>query len=185
MTESAVVVNQAAERYASALFDLAQQAGSLDAAAADLAALAAALKSSPDLKRLVQSPLYDAETKAKGLSAVAQQAGFSTLTRKFLGAVAVNRRAADLPAIQAVFADLVARAKGHARANVASASPLDAADTAKLKASLRVALGHDVALETSVDPSLLAGLRVRVGSRLFDSSLRSKLQGLRSSMKEA
>lgn len=185
MTESNAVANLAAERYASALFDLAQDAGELDRAAADLSAFAAALKTSPDLKRLVQSPLYDADAKAKGLAAVAEKAGFSPLTRKFLGMVAQNRRAAELGQIAVVFQSMVDRARGNMRARVASAAPLSDAEVAKLKASLRTAIGQDVELEQTVDPSLLAGLRVRVGSRLFDSSLRTRLQGLRNSMKEA
>jgi F-type H+-transporting ATPase subunit delta len=185
VTESSAVANQAAERYASALFDLAEGAGELDRAAADLAAFVAALAASPDLRRLAQSPLYDAETKAKGMVAVAEGAGLSPLIRKFLGMVASNRRAGDLAEIAAVFRAMVDSARGHTRARVASAAPLSDAQTASLKSSLRAALGRDVELDQTVDPSLLAGLRVRVGSRLFDSSLRSRLQGLRTSMKEA
>lgn len=185
MTDSHAVANQAAERYAGALFELAQSAGDLDRVAADLAALADALKTSPDLKRLAHSPLFDADAKARGLAAVAEKAGFAPLTRKFLGMVAINRRAAELGDIAAVFRSMVDRARGHTRARVASAAPLGDAEIARLKASLSAALGRDVELDQIVDPSLLAGLRVRVGSRLFDSSLRTRLQGLRTSMKEA
>jgi len=185
VTDSQAVVSQAAERYASALFDLAQDAGQTDAVAADLAGFRTALSESADLQRLIASPLYDAEQKARALAAVGEAAGFSPLTRKFLGMAAANRRADELAEAAGAFLDMVARAKGHSRARVVSAAPLDATETDKLKSSLRAVMGRDVELDQAVDPSLLAGLRVRVGSRLFDSSLRAKLEGLRSAMKEA
>ncbi len=185
MTDPTPAVNQAAGRYASALFELAGQAGELDRVSAELSGFAALLKESADLRRLVQSPLYGAEAKARGLAAVAEKAGFSPLVRKFLGAAAANRRAGDLADIIGAFQAMLARSKGHTRAHAASAAPLTDSEIARLKASLRAALGRDAELELSVDPTLLAGLRVRVGSRLFDSSLRSKLRGLRSAMKGA
>lgn len=185
MTDSHAVVSQAAERYASALFELAESAGQTDAVAADLAGFRTALSESADLKRLIDSPLYDAEEKAKALAAVAEAAGFSPLTRKFLGMAASNRRADALGDAARAFLDMVDRARGHSRARVVSAAPLDEAQTQQLKSSLRAVMGREVELDASVDPSLLAGLRVRVGSRLFDSSLRARLEGLRSAMKEA
>lgn len=185
VTESNAIVNEAAERYARALFDLVEDAGALDAAAADMASLAGALKESADLRRMAASPLHDSEDKAKALIALADAAGYSPLTRNFLGVIARNQRAAELTGITSAFLAMVATKRGHTRAMVTSAAPLDAAETEALRASLRTALGHDVELQTSVDPALIAGLRVRVGSRLFDSTLRSKLEGLRSAMKEA
>lgn len=185
MNDDHAIVNEAAERYAEALFELAAEAKAVEAVEADLAQLEEMLRESADLKRVAMSPLYEADEKAAALTAVADKAGFNELTRKFLGMAAKNRRARELPDIIAAFAALAAAARGAVRANAVTATELSDADMKALKASLKKALGRDVEIDAKVDPSLIAGLKVMVGSRLFDSSLKSRLQGLRAAMKEA
>ncbi len=179
------IVNEAAERYAEALFELAAEAKTVESVEADLVQLKEMLRESADLKRVAMSPLYEAEEKAAALTAVAEKAGFNELTRKFLDMAAKNRRARELSDIIAAFAALAAAARGAVRANAVTATELTDADMEALKESLKKALGRDVEIDAKVDPSLIAGLKVMVGSRLFDSSLKSRLQGLRAAMKEA
>jgi len=135
--------------------------------------------SSADLKSLANSPIIAAEDKAAGLTAVAKKAKLSPLTQQFIGTVAGNRRAADLPGIISAFMDLVARRRGSQVAKVISAAKLTAAQTTAIKSQLKKSLGRPVDIETSVDPDLLGGFVVRIGSRLYDSSLKTKLEDLR------
>jgi len=178
-------VNQAADRYAEALYELASEAKSVDAVEKDLAALRAMLRDSEDLRRVAASPLIDARDKANALAALADKAGFSGLTRRFLGAAALNRRAGSLKDMIAAFEARAARERGAARARLVSAEDLDEAALDHVRASLKKALGRDIEIDAKVDPSLIAGLKVQVGSRLFDSSLRTRLERLRATMKEA
>ena len=166
-------------RYSQALFDLADEGGALDAVRADLKSLRKAWGESADLRRLATSPVISNEDQAKGLTAISDKAGFNSLTRKFLGLLAQNGRSGDLTAVIAGFDRLYAIRTGLVSAEVVSAAPLDAAQMNAIKASLRKALGKDPELEARVDPALLGGLKVKVGSRLYDASLKTKLDQMK------
>ncbi|MDE2488897.1 MAG: F0F1 ATP synthase subunit delta [Alphaproteobacteria bacterium] len=173
------------ERYAQALFDLANEQKTVAAVEADLKSLKAALAESRDLKSLLASPAFSAEDKGRGLSAIAEKAKFDATTRKFLGLLAANGRASTLPAVITAFEALAARARGAVSAEVTTALPLSAAQAKGVAAALRQALGKDPEITTRVDPAILGGIRVKVGSRLFDASLRSKLESLKFALKRA
>lgn len=170
-------------RYATALFDLAREARSVDAVAASLASVKAGLAESDDLRTLTTSPMIDRATATKTIEAVAGAMSLDPLTTNFLGVLAHNRRLSALPAIIRDFAKLTARARGEITAEVTSAHPLDEGQRTALKARLRAGLGADAALVLTVDPEILGGLVVRVGSRMVDSSLRTKLNSLATAMK--
>lgn len=172
-------------RYAQALFDLALETKSLEAVEADLKGLKAARAESADLRRLLSSPAFSAEQKGAALTAIAEKGGANPTTVKFLGLLAQNGRAGSLDAITADFTRLSAVHRGAITADVVSAVKLTAAQEKGLKAALRQSLGKDPEITTRVDPSILGGLKVRVGSRLFDSSLKSKLDSLKFALKRA
>jgi F-type H+-transporting ATPase subunit delta len=172
-------------RYAQALFDLALETNALDTIEKDLKGLKSLIADSRDLKILIGSPRFNAETKAKGLAAVAERAGFSDTTRKFLGVVAGNGRASALSGMITAFEQKVAAHRGLVFARVTSAAPLTPAQAEGVAAALRLSLGKDPEIETHVDPALLGGLKVRVGSRLYDASLKSKLDSLKFALKRA
>ena len=172
-------------RYAQALFDLAVETNTLPAIEADLKSLEAMRAASPELRALLISPKYTAEDKAKGLAAIADKAGLNPTTRKFLGLLAVNRRTGALGMIAREFQRLVAARRGTVAAQVVTAIPLTAAQSKSLAAALRTALGKDPEIEARVDPAILGGVKVRVGSRLYDASLKSKLDSLKFALKRA
>ena len=172
-------------RYAQALFDLALETKALDAVEADLKALKAAREESLDLRRLLDSPGFTAEDKGKALTAIGEKAQFSQTTQNFLGVLAANRRASALPAVIAAFERLSAARRGVVAAEVTTAIKLTAAQAKGVKAALAQALGQEPEITTRVDPSILGGLKVKVGSRLFDASLRSKLDSLKFALKRA
>jgi F-type H+-transporting ATPase subunit delta len=172
-------------RYAQALFELAKGQGDAAAVEADLKSLKAMRADSADLRTLIASPAFDAEQKGKGLAAVADAAQFSPTTKKFLGLVAANRRANALPSMIAAFERIAAEDRGAVSAEVVTAMPLSDAQQKALAAALRTALGKDPEVETRVDPAILGGIKVRVGSRLFDASLKSRLDSLKFALKRA
>jgi F-type H+-transporting ATPase subunit delta len=172
-------------RYARALFDLALETGTVDAVEADLKALAAARAESADLRRVMDSPAYSAEDKGKALTAIGQAAGFNRTTLNFIGVVAANRRASALPTITAAFLARSAAHRGVVAAEVTTAVALTEAQAQGVKAALAQALGREPEITTRVDPAILGGLKVKVGSRLFDASLRSKLDSLKFALKRA
>jgi F-type H+-transporting ATPase subunit delta len=178
-------MSEAGQRYAKALFDLASETGALRAVEADMTSLSLALAESADLRRLLDSPTFSVADKARGLAAIAAKAKFNAVTAKFLGLLAANGRSADLNVAIAAFQAMAARARGAVSAEVISASPLTAAQAKGVAAALRTALGKDPEVTTRVDPALLGGLKVRVGSRLFDASLKSKLDSLKFALKRA
>jgi len=173
------------ERYAKALFDLADEKGALDAVRADLKSLRAAWIESADLRRLAASPVMTSEDQTRGLVAIADKARFNGVTRNFLGLLAQNGRARDLTATVAAFEALYARKTGLVAAEVVSAQALTAAQLKSIQASLRASLGKDPELTTRVDPSILGGLKVKVGSKLFDASLKTKLDQMKFALKRA
>lgn len=170
-------------RYATALFDLAVEGKALDSVGASLIALKDALAASADLKALMTSPMVDRKAAAAGIAAVAGQMGLDKLTTAFLGVLAKNRRLSTLPAIAADFAALAAARRGEISARVTAAHPLSADQQKALAARLKAGLGRDVALDITIDPAILGGLVVRVGSRMIDSSLKTRLDALGRTLK--
>jgi len=172
-------------RYAQALFDLAVETGALDAVEADLRALETMRRESADLRRLIASPTFGAHEKGTGLAAIANRARFHETSGKFLGLLAANGRLSALPAIWAAFQALVAKRQGMVAAQVTTAVAMSAAQSTRIAAALRAALGQEPKIEARVDSAILGGIRVRVGSRLFDASLKSKLDSLKFALKRA
>jgi F-type H+-transporting ATPase subunit delta len=176
-------VSGLADRYAAALFDLADERKELDTVAADLRQLRDMILGSADLRRLVRSPVLSRTEQARAIGAVADSAGLSQLTRNFLGLIAQNRRLFALPGmIEAYLGQLAAR-RGEVTAQVVAAQPLTPAQEAAINDQLRKAVGSKVAVDVRVDPSLLGGMIIKVGSRMVDASVRSKLQRLQLAMK--
>lgn len=173
------------DRYARALFDLANETGTLKAVAADVAALRRMRADSADLRTLLASPAFTAADKSRALAALAAKAKFSETTRKFLGLLAANGRTSALPDVITAFEALDAAARGAVSAVVTTAAPMSAAQSKAVASALQTALGKAPEIETRVDPALLGGIRVRVGSKLFDASLRSKLDSLKFALKRA
>jgi F-type H+-transporting ATPase subunit delta len=172
-----------AERYAAALFDLADERHALDAVAGDLRELRAMLQTSSDLVRLLRSPVLSRDEQGQAIAAISERAGLSELTRDFLGVVARNRRLfAALEIIEAYLAKLAER-RGEITAEVTAAQPLSEAQQNTLGEQLRRAVGRRVTVDIRVDPSLLGGMIVQVGSRMIDSSVKSRLQRLQLAMK--
>jgi len=170
-------------RYASALFQLARDQNQLTAVEASLGTVAQALIESADLKALTTSPLVSREAAGKAIAAVASTLGLDPLSKNFLGVLAENRRLGSLPAIIRDFKQLAARHRGETSAEVISAHPLDDGQVASLKTRLKSMVGSEVAVDMKVDPSILGGLIVRLGSRQIDGSIRTKLNTLATAMK--
>ena len=173
------------DRYAQALFDLALETGRLDAVRADVVSLKTAWIESADLRRLATSPVISADDQAKGLTAVAAKARFEPNTVNFLGLLAQNGRARDLAAMIAGFERLYAKHAGVVAAEVISAQPLDDKQLTAIKTALNKSLGKAPELTTRVDPAILGGLKVKVGSKLFDASLKTKLDQMKFALKRA
>jgi F-type H+-transporting ATPase subunit delta len=172
-----------AGRYAAALFELAKDQKQLEQVERDLASLQAMLDSSADLRRLVLSPVITAENQAKALGAVLGKAGISGLTANFVKLIARNRRLFAAADMMKAFRALVARERGEVSADVASAHALTPEQMQLLSDTLRTSIGKNVRIDTRVDPNLLGGLVVKIGSRMIDSSLRTKLNNLKVVMK--
>jgi F-type H+-transporting ATPase subunit delta len=172
-----------AGRYANAVFELAQDGKVVDAVSADLAALRRAMDASPDLTRLVRSPVFNAEDQARALKAILEKMGANPLTIKFLLLLAEKRRLFVLFQIIAAYEHLVATSRGETEAEVIAARALSDSEIAELKSVLKSRLGKEPRLHSKIDITLLGGLVVKVGSRMIDSSLRTKLDGLRAAMK--
>lgn len=172
-----------AGRYALALFDLAEEGKALPAVEKSVAALASALQASPELKTLVTSPVVSRADAGRAIAAIAQQLKLDTLTGNFLGVLAKNRRLGELGNVTRAFASLAAAHRGEETAEVTSAHPLSDDQVTALKDKLKSRLGRDVAVNLSVDPAILGGLVVKVGSRLVDSSIRTRLNTLAAAMK--
>jgi F-type H+-transporting ATPase subunit delta len=176
-------VSGLAERYAAALFDLADERRILDEVANNLRELRAMLYASSEFLRLIRSPILSREQQAKAIGMVAERAGLSPLVRDFLAVVARNRRLFAVPAmIEAFLAKLAAR-RGEVTAEVFSAQPLSEAQLAALNEQLRRSIGSRVSVDVHVDPGLIGGLVLKLGSRMVDGSIKSKLQRLQLAMK--
>ena len=177
------IVSGVAGRYASALFDLALDENSLEAVERDLDRFAALVNESADLKRLVRNPIFTADEQERALRAVLARAGIGGLTANFLLLVARNRRLFAVADMIRAFKALTAARRGEVRADVTSAEPLSDTQTAALREALREITGRNVTLNARVDPALIGGLVVRLGSRQIDTSLRTRLNALKIAMK--
>jgi F-type H+-transporting ATPase subunit delta len=174
-----------AERYATALYDLADESKSLDAVAEDLRHLKAMIDSSPDLRRFLRSPLIDRQAQTRGMQAVLAAAKTGDLVRRFVGVVGGNRRLFVLPGMVDAFLARLAKRRGEATVHVASARPLSAEQSAALTDALKKVVGQKINIEAKVEPELIGGLVVRVGSRMVDTSIRTQLQKLRRALRAA
>jgi F-type H+-transporting ATPase subunit delta len=173
------VTGGVAGRYASALFELAQERDELDQVNQDLGKFHALLQGSEDMSRLIKSPAFSAEEQERALGAVMDWAAVGATTNNFLRVVARNRRLFAAQDMVNAFRSLLASHRGEVVAEVNSAIALSDSQLAALKDKLKVSFGKDVRLDTKVDPALLGGLVVRIGSRMIDSSLRTKLANLK------
>ena len=170
-------------RYANAVFELAQEEKSVDAIERDFVTLRGLIERNPDLARLVRAPVFSREEQARAMKSVLEKMGAARLTTQFVLTVTSKRRLFALLDIIRSFERLLARLRGEVQATVISARMLSDSETVELKAVLKAKLGRDPRLEIKVDPTLLGGLVVKVGSRMIDSSLRTKLTGIRAAMR--
>jgi F-type H+-transporting ATPase subunit delta len=173
-----------AGRYATALFELTLETNTIDAVLADLQKFDALLTESPDLTRLVRSPVFTADAQSKALAAVLDKAGIGGLAAQLLKVVAANRRLFAVRDVIKAYAALVARHRGEVSAQVTVAEPLSDAHRDEIRNTLNAVTGKDVRVDVKVDPSIIGGLVVKLGSRMVDSSLRTKLNALKHAMKE-
>jgi F-type H+-transporting ATPase subunit delta len=184
VADTSQLISGVAERYASSLFELALEAGSVDAVGADLDRFRALMVESEDLRRLVASPVFSAGEQQRAVSAVAAKAGIAGIVGNFLKVVAGNRRLFALPGMIRAFHIIAAVHRGEITAEVTSAHALTPAQETELKSALKGVTGKDVAIAVTIDPSILGGLVVKVGSRQIDTSLRTKLSTLKLALKE-
>jgi F-type H+-transporting ATPase subunit delta len=185
LAEAGDIVSGVSGRYASALFALAHERRETAAVGEALARFDGMIAESPDLQRLVRSPVFSAEDQGKALAALLEAAGISGISANFLRLVAAKRRLFAIRAIIADYGKLNDRFRGVTRAQVTSAAPLSDENIAALKESLRgISGGKDVDLTVKLDPSLIGGLIVQLGSRMVDGSLKTKLNAIRTRMKE-
>jgi len=184
VAQSSSPISAVAERYASSLFELAQQANSVAKVESDLNDFEAMLKNSADLSRLINSPVFSSDEQAKAIDAIVAKAKIAGLAGNFLRVVAKNRRLFAVPGMIQAFRRIAAEHRGETAAEVTSAHALTAAQQTELKAALKSVAGKDVAITITVDPSLLGGLIVKMGSRQIDTSLKTKLNSLKLALKE-
>ena len=184
MADTTSLVSGVAERYANALFELALESGELEKVESDLKGFAGLIDESADMKRLVRSPVFSADDQYRAVSAVLDKAGIGGLVANLIKVAAKNRRLFAVPDMITAYGRLLARHRGEVSAEVTSADSLSDAHVDDLKSALKASLGKDVTLETHVDPSLIGGLIVKVGSRMIDGSLKTKLNSLKLAMKE-
>ncbi|QZP09614.1 F0F1 ATP synthase subunit delta [Caenibius sp. WL] len=183
MEISAGIQASLAGRYAVALFDLASEAGNVSSVESDLEKLGSALGESADLAALIKNPEVSRADLGKAMGALAGLLGLDMLTSNFLGVLAQNRRLAELPAMIRAFAAIAAAQRGEVTAEVASAHPLSEDQVASLQEKLKAREGRNVKIRTNVDPDLLGGLVVTIGSKRIDSSIRTRLNSLAHAMK--
>ena len=184
MSSNDPIIAGMAGRYAAALFELAKESGELDGAAKNLNAFGKILDESEDLRRLVSSPIFSAKDQQRAISAILNKADITGIVANSLLLITQNRRLMAVGDIIKAFNALHASHKGEVEAEVTSAVELSDDQLVSLKSTLKAAVGQDVGLKTNVDPSLLGGLVVKVGSRMIDSSLKTKLNNLETTMKE-
>ena len=179
------LVSGMAGRYAIALFDLASETNAVDSVKADLERFEALVAEIGDLERLVRSPVFSADEQLNALSAVLDRAGISGLAAKFLKLVTAKRRLFAVRDMIKGFRELVAKHKGEATAEVTVAEALKDEHIEALRTALKAVSGKDVTLDIKIDPAIIGGLVVKLGSRMVDTSLRTKLNAIKHAMKEA
>ncbi|MCC5970970.1 MAG: F0F1 ATP synthase subunit delta [Pararhodobacter sp.] len=184
MSEPASISSGIAQRYATAVFDLAKEGKALKALEADIATLEAAMHDSAELRAMMNSPVYSREQQGKAITALAEKMKLSPMMRGTLGLMAQNRRLFVVPAFQTRLRAMIAEEKGEITADVVSATVLSKAQADSLAATIKDRVGKKVNLNVSVDEKLIGGLIVKVGSKMIDTSIRSKLAALQNSMKE-
>ncbi len=184
VSEPASISSGIAQRYATAVFDLAAEAGSLDALEGDIDAFEGALADSPELRDLTTSPVYRRDEAARAIRAVAARMGLSKPVAGALGLMASKRRLFTLPQMLERLRVMVAAHKGEVAVDVASAKALSDAQRASLVDTLKARIGKDIKLKLTVDDTLIGGLVIKVGSQMIDTSIRAQLEALKNSMKE-
>ncbi len=184
VSEPASISTGIAARYATAIFELAKEDKALATLEADIDALDAALRESHDFRELIASPIYSREQQATAVTAIAKKAGLSQIVTNTLALMAANRRLFVLPQLVRELRDRIASEKGEVTAEVTASKALTKAQEEKLAKTLKASVGKDVKISMAVDESLIGGLVVKVGSRMIDTSIRSKLAALQNSMKE-
>ncbi len=184
MAQTSSLISGVAERYAGSLHDLAQESKSVAAVEKNLDAIEKMIAESADMQRLVRSPVFSAEDQLRAISAIADKAAIKGLVGNFLRVVARNRRLFALPGIINAFRVIAAEARGEVAADVTAAHELTAAQQKELAATLKQVAGKDVTIKLTVDPSILGGLVVKIGSRQIDTSLKTKLNSMKLALKE-
>lgn len=184
MSEPASISAGIAGRYATAVFELAREAKDLKALEADVDALQAALDESADLRSMIASPVYSRDAQSTAVAALAKAMKLSGTVANTLALMASNRRLFVLPQLLSALRDMIAEEKGEVTADVASATALTKAQADKLAKTLKASVGKTVKLNATVDEFLIGGLVVKVGSKMIDTSIRSKLASLQNAMKE-
>ncbi len=184
MSNHDIITGEAPGRYAQALLELAEESKSLKSVEKGVTSLKKVFSGNQQLKDALSNPVFATEDKVAVVTAVATKAKVGKLLTQFIGTVAQNRRAHELSSMFTAFEELVALRRGSETAKVVSAKKLTAAELTKIKSELKKAVGKAVAVETQVDPSLLGGFVVKIGSRLYDSSLKTKLEDMKLALKE-
>ncbi|MEN8656594.1 F0F1 ATP synthase subunit delta [Marivita sp.] len=184
VSESASISSGIADRYATAVFDLAKEGKELDKLEANLDDLSATLASSPELTDLIHSPVYSRDAQSNAITSVAAKMGLTKTMQNVLALMASKRRLFVLPQMINRLRDQIAEEKGEVTAEVVSAVKLTAAQSKELASTLKAKVGKDVKINATVDESLIGGLVVKVGSKMIDTSIRSKLNSLQNAMKE-
>ena len=184
MSEPASISTSIAGRYATAVYEIAKENNAVNAIEDDIAALQAAISDSEDFRALISSPVYTRDEQAGAISALAAKMGLSETMANTLSLMAQKRRLFVVPQLLATLREVIAEAKGEVTADVVSAKALTKAQSDKLAKTLKASTGKDVTLNATVDESLIGGLVVKVGSRMIDTSIRSKLNSLQNAMKE-
>lgn len=178
------IVSGMAGRYATALFDLALENQAVDGVAADLDRFDALIEQSPDLARLVRSPVFAADEQTRALSAVLDRVGLTGIAANFLKVAASNRRLFAIQDMIRGYRALVAKHRGEVTAQVTVAEALNEAHLTGIKDALKSVTGKDVKIDVRIEPSIIGGLIVKLGSRMIDASLKAKLNSIRQAMKE-
>lgn len=184
VSEPASISAGIAARYATAIFDLARESDTIDSLEADVTALAAALADSTDLRAMIASPILSRDDQGRAMAAIGEKMGLSQMLRNALALMSGRRRLFLLPHLVRALRDLIAAHKGEVTAEVTTARPLSKAQSDRLAQVLKANMGKDIRLNATVDETLIGGLVVKVGSKMIDTSIRSKLAALRNAMKE-
>ncbi|MEP9374862.1 F0F1 ATP synthase subunit delta [Mesorhizobium sp. KR1-2] len=184
MAQSSSPISAVADRYAASLYELAADSKQVAKVESDLGRFEALLEGSEDLSRMIKSPVFSAEEQAKAIDAIVTKAKIDGLAGNFLRVAAANRRLFAVPGMIKAFRRIAAEQRGEVAAEITSAHELTAPQQNELKATLKGVAGKDVSITVTVDPSLLGGLVVKLGSRQIDTSLKTKLNSLKLALKE-